>query len=131
MTSSQPAAPDLPVARAGFGAWMGSMWLYTLLRFALFGALWGLLYLLGMPVFAAALLGLVLSVPLSFVLLARPRARFARQIELRINARRVETTDLAGQLDPDADGSDADIDPQRATEAAKLALAAQRRRKQR
>ena len=131
MTSSQPAAPGRPTAEAGFRAWMGSMWLYTLLRFALFGALWGVLYLFGLPVFAAALLGLVLSVPLSFVLLARPRARFARQIELRVNARRVETTDLASQLDPDADDADSDIDPQRATEAAKVALAAQRRRKSR
>lgn len=124
-----PQQPPAQAAQPGFRAWMGSMWLYTLLRFGLFGALWGVLYLLGLPVFEAALVGLVLSVPLSFVLLSRPRARFANQIEQRINARRVESTDLASQLDPDAD--DGDVDAQRATEAAKVALAAQRRRKQR
>ena len=101
------------------------MWLYTVLRFALFGALWGLLYLLGVPVLGAALLGLVLSVPLSFVLLARPRARFASQIELRMNARRTESTDLASQLDPDAEDDD------RGLEATQVAKAALRRRKQR
>ena len=126
MTTSQPAAG--PVAEPGFRAWMGSMWLYTLLRFGLFGVLWGVLYLIGLPVFGAALLGLLLSVPLSFVLLARPRARFANQIELRMNARRVESTDLASQLDPDAE--DDDVDPGlQATKAAKQALLARRRRR--
>ena len=86
------------------------MWLYTLLRFGLFGVLWVVLWLLGLPGYFAALLGLVLSVPLSFVLLARPRARFARQIEMRVQARHVEHSDLAAQLDPDAARREAERD---------------------
>jgi hypothetical protein len=75
------------------------MWLYTVLRFGLFFALWGLLVLLGVHGFLAPLLALVLSVPLSFVLLARPRARFTRQLEARLQARRVERADLDARLD--------------------------------
>jgi hypothetical protein len=81
---------------------MGSMWLYTLLRFGLFFALWGLLYLVGVHGFLAPLIALVLSVPLSFVLLAKPRERFTRQLELRVEARRVDRERLDAELDPDA-----------------------------
>jgi O-antigen ligase len=77
---------------------MGSMWLFTILRFGLFFALWGLLVLLGTHGLFAALLSLVLSVPLSFVLLAKPRARFTRQLEARIDARRADRADLDARL---------------------------------
>lgn len=77
------------------------MWLYTVLRFGLFFALWGLLFLLGVHGFLAPVLALGLSVPLSFVLLARPRARFARQLEARVAAHRAERDRLDAQLDPD------------------------------
>lgn len=127
MTSSEQPVTQ-PVAQPGFRAWMGSMWLYTLLRFGLFGALWAVLSLLGLPVFGAALLGLLLSVPLSFVLLARPRRRFANQIELRMNARRTDSVDLAAQLDPDA-AADEPLDTTRATTAARAALAQRRKRR--
>jgi Protein of unknown function (DUF4229) len=80
---------------------MGSMWLYTLLRFGLFFALWGLLAVLGVHGFVAPILALLLSVPLSFVLLARPRARFTRQLEARLEAHRAERADLDARLDPD------------------------------
>ena len=76
------------------------MWLYTILRFGLFFALWGLLVLLGVHGFLAPILALVLSVPLSFVLLARPRARFTRQLEARVEARRAERAELDAQLEP-------------------------------
>ena len=75
------------------------MWLYTTLRFGLFFALWGILYLLGVHGLLAPLLALVLSVPLSFVLLAKPRAQFARQLEARVEARRAERADLDARLD--------------------------------
>jgi hypothetical protein len=91
-----------------FGRWMGSMWLYTSLRFGLFFVLWGILYLLGVRGFTGPLVALVLSVPLSFVLLARPRANFTRQLELRIEARREERSHLDAELDPDADKRDED-----------------------
>jgi hypothetical protein len=76
------------------------MWLYTLLRFGLFFALWGLLVLIGVHGFLAPVLALVLSVPLSLVLLARPRARFTRQLEARIEARQVERDELDSRLEP-------------------------------
>jgi len=87
-----------------FGRWMSTMWLYTALRYGLFFVLWGVLYLLGvraMNGFLAPLLALVLSVPLSFVLLAKPRAAFAHELELRIAARRAERERLDAELDPD------------------------------
>jgi O-antigen ligase len=76
------------------------MWLYTILRFGMFFALWGLLALLGVRGFLAPILALVLSVPLSLVLLARPRAHFTRQLEARIEARRAERAELDAQLEP-------------------------------
>jgi hypothetical protein len=96
------AVTEQPPTQPTFGRWMGSMWLYTLLRFGLFFALWGLLYLVGVHGFLAPLIALVLSVPLSFVLLAKPRERFTRQLELRVEARRVDRERLDAELDPDA-----------------------------
>ena len=74
------------------------MWVYTVLRFGLFLALWGLLVVAGVQGLFAAVLAVLLSVPLSFVLLARPRARFAATIEQRINAQRAEREHLDDQL---------------------------------
>lgn len=79
------------------------MWLFTLLRFGLFFALWGILVLLGLHGFLAPVVALVLSVPLSFVLLARPRAAFTRQLEARLAARNAERARLNSELDPNAD----------------------------
>ena len=77
---------------------MGAMWLYTLLRFSLFFALFGLLWLVGVKGFLGAIIALVLSVPLSFVLLARPRQAFAQVIEQRMEARKQRQADLDTQL---------------------------------
>jgi hypothetical protein len=79
---------------------MGSMWLYTLLRFGLFFALWGIAYLIGLHGLLAPLVALVVSVPLSLVILAKPRARFTRQFELRMQARHEERARLDSDLDP-------------------------------
>jgi hypothetical protein len=79
---------------------MGSMWLYTILRFGLFFALWGVLVLIGLHGFVAPALALLLSVPLSFVLLARPRAQFTRQLEARLAARRAEQDEFDARLEP-------------------------------
>jgi hypothetical protein len=81
---------------------MGSMWLYTILRFGLFFGLWGLLVLFGLHGFLAPLIALVLSVPLSLVLLARPRAAFTRQLEARVEARRAGRHELDSRLESDA-----------------------------
>jgi O-antigen ligase len=88
-------------AGPSFAGWMGSMWLYTVLRFGLFFALWGLLELVGVHGYLAPILALILSVPLSFVLLARPRAQFTRQLEARIDQRRTDRAELDAQLEPD------------------------------
>ena len=77
------------------------MWLYTVLRFGLFFALWGILELLGVHGFLAPILALVLSVPLSLVLLARPRAMFTRQLEARIEARKQARDAFDARLEPD------------------------------
>lgn len=86
---------------SNFRSWMGSMWLYTVLRFALFFALWGILLLAGLGGLVAAAVALFLSIPLSFVLLAVPRQRFAAQIEARVDAHRVQRERLDSELDPE------------------------------
>ena len=88
-------------AQPSFGKWMGSLWLYTLLRFGMFFALWGLLVLVGITGYYAALLALVLSVPLSLFLLAKPRAAFTRQLEARVEARQVHRQHLDERLQQD------------------------------
>jgi len=77
---------------------MGAMWLYTLLRFGLFFVLFGLLWLVGVKGFLGAIIALALSVPLSFVLLARPRQAFAAVLEQRVEARKQRQADLDAQL---------------------------------
>ena len=94
MTVSAPTPPR-------FGSWMGSMWLYTLLRFGLFFALWGLLVLIGVYGYTAALIAVVLSIPLSLILLSRPRRRFAANIEARMAQHREHRAHLDAELDPD------------------------------
>jgi hypothetical protein len=96
---------DRPPGPPSFGGWLGSIWLYTGLRFALFLALWGILVLLGLSGLIAALVALVLSVPLSFVLLARPRRRVADALEQRLAAQRARRERLAGDLDPEGDSA--------------------------
>ena len=82
------------------------MWLYSVLRFGLFFLLWGLMELVGLRGLFAALVGLVLSIPLGLVLLARPRAAVADNIESRINARRRANDELSARLDPDPEPED-------------------------
>lgn len=80
------------------------MWLFTVLRFGLFFALWGLMVLVGLHGLFAAFVALVLSVPLSLVLLAKPRAAFTRQLEARVNARHEHRAELDARLDEDNPG---------------------------
>lgn len=92
-----------------FGGWMGSMWAYTLLRVVLFLALWGIVWLLGVKdVLAGLLIAAILSIPLSFVLLAVPRAHFAAKIEQRVAARQEERAKLDSELDGDPSSSPQD-----------------------
>lgn len=66
----------------------GAFWLYTVLRFGLFFGLWAVLWLVGVPLLFAGVIALALSVPLSLVLLAKPRHAFAAAVEARVEQRR-------------------------------------------
>lgn len=106
MTDLPPGEPSESVPRKPTPAQtLGAMWLYTLLRFGLFLLLWTLLWLARVPGLLAALIALVLSVPLSFVLLRRQRERMAENLEQRIAARQAEQhqfdTRLSGEGPPD------------------------------
>ncbi len=85
-----------------FGRSFGTLWVYTLLRFALFGVLFGLLWLVGVGGFLGAIIAIVLSVPLSYVLLTRPRAALSDTIERRLAARQQRNADLDAELRGDA-----------------------------
>jgi hypothetical protein len=88
-------------SRPTFGKSLGLFWLYTLLRFGLFGAIWALLWLVGVGWLIAAAIAVVLSIPLSWVLLARPRQAFAANIEQRVNARVDRRADFDARLAAD------------------------------
>ena len=103
--SDQPSQPpEATPSEPSFGRSMGTLWMYTGLRFLVFGVLFGLLWLVGVPAFLAAVLALGLSVPLSYVLLARPRAALAETVEARLVARRAHSDELSSRLKGD-DGS--------------------------
>jgi hypothetical protein len=90
-----------------FGRSLGLFWLYTILRFGLFGLLWLVLWLVGVGWLIAAAIAVVISIPLSWVLLARPRRALAANIEERVNARIDRVTQLNARLD----GTDESDDP--------------------
>jgi O-antigen ligase len=90
--STEDSRPPTP------GQTLQAMWLYTVLRFAMFFVLWGLLWVARVPGLLAALIALVLSVPLSYVLLRRQRAKLASNLEQRVNARQSRTQDLDAKL---------------------------------
>ena len=104
--SDQPRPPSP-------GQTLGAMWLYTVLRFGLFLALWGLLFVARVPSLLAATIALVLSIPLSYILLRKQRDRLAATLEARVTARQAQRHDLDAQLtgDPeDEAGSEAEAD---------------------
>lgn len=82
------------------------MWLYTLLRFGMFFVLWFLLWLARVPTLLAGLIAVLLSVPLSYVLLRRQREKVAANLEQRVDARQAKTHDLDARLSGDDDTED-------------------------
>lgn len=84
---------------------MGALWLYTILRFGLFAAIWAILYLIGLQWFIAALAALGLSIPLSIVLLAKPRAMLSETIEQRLERQKERRADFDARLEG-ADGDE-------------------------
>ena len=105
MTEQQPHL-EPEQGQPSFKNWMGSLWLYTLLRLALFFVLWGLFEVAGLHGLLSAALALVLSMPLSYFLLQRPRTVIANNIERRVNASRQAREDLSARLDPDPEQDD-------------------------
>jgi hypothetical protein len=99
--SEQPEATEPTPSGPSFANWMGSLWGYTILRFGMFFALWGILVLAGLGGLIAALIALGLSVPLSLVLLAGPRNRVAQNLEQRVDAHRAARAELDARLDPE------------------------------
>ena len=93
-----PATTD-GVRRPSPGQTLGAMWLYTVLRFGLFLALWGLLWVARVPGLLAGTIAVVLSIPLSYILLRKQRARLAANIEARVTARQSQRHNLAAQLE--------------------------------
>jgi C4-dicarboxylate-specific signal transduction histidine kinase len=77
---------------------------YTAGRVALFFAVAAVLYLVGFRTFALVLLALVISMPLSYVVLRRQREAFAEQVERRVERRRAEKEKLRAALRGDDQG---------------------------
>ena len=79
-------------------------WVYSLLRIALMAALFGLLWLFGLGGFLGAAIAVALSVPLSYVLLARPRNAMTAAMMDRLNVRQERNADFFEQVaGPDVD----------------------------
>ena len=101
---TEPRSDDPPdISPPSFGRSMGTLWLYTILRFAVFGVLFGILWLLNLRGFVGVILALLLSLPLSWVLLAKPRAALSDTIERRLVARRAHREQLNARLQGDDD----------------------------
>jgi hypothetical protein len=71
---------------------------YTAARALVFLVLAGLGWLVGLRGFLLVVIALLLSIPISFFLLARQRAAFATDVERKVNDRRVRRADLRSQL---------------------------------
>jgi hypothetical protein len=95
------------VQQPSFKRSMGTLWLYTTLRFGLFGVLWAILYLIGLEWFLAAIIALALSIPLSIVLLAKPRAMLSQTIEQRLAAHTEKRAEFDARLEGDGVGDGA------------------------
>jgi hypothetical protein len=81
-------------------------WVYSLARITLFLVLWGLLWLFGLGGLIGAAVALVLSVPLSYVFLARPRTAMTAAMMERLNVRQERTADLDRDLSGGAEPRD-------------------------
>jgi hypothetical protein len=108
MTEPAEIDPEDASPRPSFRRSLGIFWLYTLLRFAMFAVIWLVLWLLGVGALLSAAIAVVLSVPLSWVLLARPRRALAANIEDRVNARVFKLDELGARLEGDAGEDDDD-----------------------
>ena len=77
--------------------------IYTVGRFAIAAALVLVLWLAGLGSFPGLLFGLLLSMPVSYVLLRRSRERLSEALAARSLARRAAKEDLRSRLSGGAD----------------------------
>ena len=92
-TAAGPTGTGPSAARS-----LGAMWVYSVLRFGLFLVVWGVLWLVRVPTLLAGIIAVVLSVPLSLVLLNRQRQKLADNLEQRVEHRRTRTQNLDEKL---------------------------------
>ena len=71
---------------------------YTAGRVLVFAGLTAVLYLLGLRGFLVVLAALLLSLPVSYLVLARQRAALSAEVERRVAGRRVRREDLRSKL---------------------------------
>ena len=71
---------------------------YTAGRVLVFAGIAALLFVVGLRGFVLVLVALLVSLPVSYVLLSRPRADFAADVERRIAERRARREDLRSRL---------------------------------
>lgn len=97
-----PSEPNRPMSPTGGPAQPPSvvplLGLYTLGRLALAAALVALLWVLGLGSFPGLLFGLLLSMPLSFVLLRPIRERLTEAMAARSAMRKAGKEDLRARL---------------------------------
>ena len=99
---SDVGASEAPVQPVSFARQMGTLWGFTALRAVVFLVLWGVLVLAGVGGLLGAVIAVVLSIPLSYVLLSRPRAALSATIEQRIAYQQQRRHDLDARLDGDS-----------------------------
>lgn len=78
---------------------------YTVARLGLFVVVAGVFYLLGLRRFALVIVALVITLPLSYVLLRRQREALSGQIESRVQRRVQLRAQLRGDDDPQQSGT--------------------------
>jgi hypothetical protein len=76
---------------------------YTLYRFGVFVLVAAALYAVGFRAWLLVLAALVISAPISFLLLRRQREAFARRVEGRVERRQAEKARLRAALRGDDD----------------------------
>lgn len=72
--------------------------LYTLARLMVTVAIAGLLWLLGLNGFPLLMVAILLSLPVSYLLLARQRAVLAGELEQQVNRRRTRREEFRARL---------------------------------
>jgi Protein of unknown function (DUF4229) len=100
--SAEPTVPNAPTgepaARPRIAPWVV---IYTVGRFAIAAALVLLLWWLGLDFWSGALFGLLLSMPVSYLLLRPSRERLTEGLAARSVARRQAKQDITARLTGD------------------------------